>query len=266
MYIPMSEYRDIARQAALAAGEMIRGEVKKQHQVQCKGGFDFVTEVDRMSESLICSRLSQAFPTHGFFCEEQVSSADITERELLEQMPEYTWIIDALDGTTNFIRGIPQFAVSIALFHKGKPLVGVVYDPSRDELFEAEAGCGAYLNGVPIHVSQAAHFCDAIVSFGFPAVDLGLRSHTMSLLEKLSMKVGSVRIFNCAALLLCYAACGRTDLSFEEGIHLWDMAAGILIVQEAGGSALRMDGTALDRYARENLVGNPALVKAFLEV
>lgn len=260
----MPDFLSVAREAALAAGALVRAEARKGHTVQCKGGFDFVTEVDGMSESLIRQTISKAFPGHGFFCEEQVSGGNVPEDEILRALPEYAWVVDALDGTTNFIRGIPQYAVSIALYHNGQPQVGVVYDPSREELFEAERGGGARLNGAAIHVSDTADMSQAIVSYGFPAADLTKRARTLERVERVAMKTGSMRIFNCAALLLCYVACGRTDLSWEEGLHLWDMAAGVLLVGEAGGLVSRIDGTPFDAYARENLAGNAALRDAFL--
>lgn len=260
----MPDFLSAAKQAALEAGKMVKAEVKKQHKVYCKGGFDFATEVDRMSENLIREMISRLYPDHCFFCEEQVSGDGVPEDEILKNLGEYTWVVDALDGTTNFIRGIPQFAISVALLHHGQVQVGVVYDPSRDELFAAEAGKGATLNGEPIHVSTVVELKQSIMSYGFPASDLTLRSRTLDRVQRIAMEVGSVRVFNCAALLLCYVACGRTDFSWEEGLHLWDMAAGILLVREAGGCVSRIDGSDFTVFSRDNLAGNPQLHKAFL--
>ena len=259
-------YLDIAKKAALEAGAMIRAEKDRRHQVDRKSGFDFVTEVDKKSEEIIRNIILTAFPDHGFFGEEQVSQSGMPEDELLKKAGEYTWVVDALDGTTNFIRGIPQYAVSIALLHGQKLAAGAVYDPNRDELFSAAAGQGAYLNGKRIRVSDKTDFADAIVSFGFPAVDMEKRERTMKRFCAVAPLVGSARIYNCAALLLCYAACGRTELTFEEGIHLWDMAAGILLVREAGGEVRKLDGEELDIFARENLAGPRELVRKFTEL
>jgi len=262
----MYEELEIAKQAALSAGALILSHLHSQHAVEQKTGFDFVTEVDRLSEELIRGIIHKAFPDHGFFCEEQVSCANQSEEELLSGMRGSTWVIDALDGTTNFIRGIPQFAVSIALVRDGALEVGVVYDPSRGELFAAQRGRGATMNGEPIHVSRTEQLTQSILAYGFPAADLEKRAHTMETVKKLAMRVGSMRIYNCAALLLCYVACGRLDLSWEEGLHLWDMAAGVLLVREAGGVVSRADGAFFDLASRENLAGNPALHNAFLQI
>ena len=255
-------YLEAARAAALAAGRMIAQETGRSHLVSRKQGFDFVTEVDRKSEEILRGMIREAFPDHGFFGEEQVSSGGGPEDEVLDDMPEYFWAVDALDGTTNFIRGIPQFAVSLALIHRGQALAGAVYDPCRDELFSALKGHGATLNGQEIHVSRAGSLKDAILSFGFPASDMEKRAQTVSRFIRLAPRIGSLRVFNCASLLLCYTACGRIDLTFEQGIHLWDMAAGILLVEEAGGVVRALDGSPLDVHARENLAGPEPLVRA----
>lgn len=257
-------YLAAACEAALKAGRMIRAEVEARHEISRKKGFDFVTEVDSRSEQIIRDTLLSAFPGHSFFGEEQVSASSRPEDEILDAAGEYTWVVDALDGTTNFIRGIPQFAVSIALLHDRKIVAGAVYDPSRDELFSASLGGGAFLNGKPIRVSGTADLSDAILSFGFPASDLRKRQETMNRLNAVSQQVGSIRVFNCASLLLCYTACGRIDLTFEEGIHLWDMAAGLLLVKEAGGAVSLVSGEDMDIHAKENLAGPVPLVRKFL--
>ncbi len=261
------EYRDYAIRAARAGGDVIREHLRDAHQVRAKAEFDFVTEVDALSEERIRAFLRESFPEHRFFGEESVSETPENETALLEAFrpDEYTWIVDALDGTTNFIRGIPQFCVSIALARGKELIAGAVYDVSRDEMFSAEAGKGAFCNGRPIHVSQAETLGQSIVSFGFPAAERAKRASTLQALERLSEEVGSVRIFNCAALLLCYAACGRTDASFERGIHIWDMAAGIVLVREAGGTVTRCDGGPFDILSRENAVSNGRIHARLLE-
>ena len=258
------DFLDTGRKAVLTAGRMIAENTARPHDVCRKSGFDFVTEVDRQSEEIIHGLIHDAFPEHGFFGEEQVSSGGKPEDGLLDEMPEYFWAVDALDGTTNFIRGIPQFAVSAALIHRGEILCGAVYDPSRDELFSALRGHGAELNGRPIRVSSAAKLQDAILSFGFPASDMEKRRQTVDRFIRLAPSLGSLRVFNCAALLLCYTACGRIDATFEQGIHLWDMAAGLLLIEEAGGIVRALDGSPLNIHARENLAGPEPLVKALL--
>lgn len=262
----MSEraFLETAKEAALAAGRMIREETKRPHAVSRKHGFDFVTEVDRRSEEIIRGVILSAFPDHGFFGEEEVSSGNRSEDEVLAGAGEYLWAVDALDGTTNFIRGIPQYAVSVALIRRGEIITGAVYDPSRDELFSALRGGGAALNGQPIHVSGVESLSDAILSFGFPASDMEKRRRTVELFDLAAPLLGSLRVFNCASLLLCYTACGRIDLTFEQGIHLWDMAAGLLLIEEAGGVTRGLDGKPLTVYAKENLAGPEALVRKLL--
>lgn len=259
------KFLDTAKGAALSAGYMICKETNRPHAVSRKHGFDFVTEVDRRSEEIIRNVIHAAWPDHGFFGEEQVSSGNRSEDELLDDAPEYLWVVDALDGTTNFIRGIPQYAVSIALVHKGEIIVGVVYDPNRDELFSAARGRGAELNGQPIRVSPVKDLSDAILSFGYPASDMEIRRQTAERFSRLSPLLGSIRVFNCASLLLCYTACGRIDCTFEQGIHLWDMAAGILLVEEAGGVVSTISGSPITVHARENLAGPAVLVRKLLE-
>lgn len=259
-----ADFLAVAKEAALSSGRMIREETARKHTVSRKQGFDFVTDVDRKSEEIIRSIIREACPEHGFFGEEEVSSGSRSEDALLDEAPEYLWVVDALDGTTNFIRGIPQYAVSIALMHNREILAGAVYDPSRDELFSALRGHGAFLNGSPITVSRVPELSDAILSFGYPATDLKLRAETVRRFEKLSPHLGSIRVFNCASLLLCYTACGRIDLTFEQGIHLWDMAAGLLLVKEAGGIVRALKGDPLDPHSRENLAGPEPLVQKLL--
>ena len=263
----MSEkaFLDVARQAVLAAGQLIRRQTNRPHTVSRKHGFDFVTEVDRQSEETIRGIIRSAFPEHSFFGEEQVSADSRSEDQLLDEATEYLWAVDALDGTTNFIHGIPQYAVSVGLVHNGRIEAGAVYDPNRDELFSALRGHGATLNDQPIHVSAVETLSDAILSFGYPAVDMALRTDTVTRFNRLSPRLGSLRVFNCASLLLCYTACGRIDLTFEQGIHLWDMAAGLLLVEEAGGIVRAVDGSPLGVHARENLAGPETLVRQLLE-
>lgn len=262
----MSCFLDVAEKAAKEAGKIVINHIHEKHIVENKAGFDFVTEIDKLSEKFIHDSISSAYPDHSFFCEEQMSSGTIDEDSYLKSLKGYTWIVDALDGTTNFIRGIPQFAISIALIFNCEIIVGVVYDPNRDELFSAEKGKGAFLNGQQIFVSEKTFLEDTILSLGFPASDLYKRADIMKKLTRISMKIGSLRVFNCASLLLCYVSCGRTDWTFEEGIHLWDMAAGILLVKEAGGTVLNIDGTPFSIFSKSNLAGNKEIIKKVIEL
>ena len=254
----MDKHLEVAISAAREAGRILLRRKHMRHEIRHKADFDFVTEMDELSEATIRGMLSTAFPTHRIMGEEEVSSSGRDEAELLAELgeDEYLWVIDALDGTTNYIRGLPQFCISIAMVHHRRLELGVVYDPVADEMFSALRGCGAWLNDSEIHVSDVADPAHAIFGMGFPAAELDKRRETMAMLNRIDMDFISMRVYNCAALLLCYVACGRLDMSFELGIHLWDMAGGALIVQEAGGSVTRSDGSPFDLFARDNLASN----------
>lgn len=252
------KYLEVAVDAAREAGRILLEHHHMRHQVRSKAEFDFATEVDDLSEAAIRARIARAFPTHRFMGEEEVSGSGTDEDALLAALgeDEYLWVIDALDGTTNYIRGLPEFCISIALVHRRELALGVVYDPVSDELFSARAGAGAWLNGRRLRVSDAADSAHSIFGMGFPAAELDKRRETMRALERVAMDFVSQRVYNCAALLLCYVACGRLDMSFEMGIHLWDCAGGAVIVREAGGTVTRFDGSPFDLFARDNLASN----------
>lgn len=258
----MSIFLATAEEAARGAGKLILSHLHDKHRVENKSAFDFVTETDQLSEDFIRGYISERFPDHHFFCEEQVSALDADERTLIEAFDGYTWVVDALDGTTNYIRTIPQFAVSIGLAKDGEIIAGAIYDPMRDELFSAEKGAGAFLNGSPMHVSDVAEPEKCILGAGFPSSDMKKRAETMALIQNCGMHLGSLRLYNCAALLLSYVACGRIDASFEQGIHLWDMAAGTLLIKEAGGSVTDLDGSPFKLTSTQYRAANPVLLGA----
>lgn len=217
-----------ATDAARQAGEAIRHYANRVHKldVQKKDHNDFVSEVDRQAEFIIVKALQRAYPDHAFFGEESGKTGGDSE---------YEWIIDPLDGTTNFLYGIPQYSVSIALKHKGRLTVGVVYDPLRDETFAAARGDGATLNGRRIRVSERTSMQSALLGTGIPFranQNLDLYLQTM---KALLPDTAGVRRPGSAALDLAWVACGRFDGFWEFGLHEWDMAAGVLLVQEAGG-------------------------------
>ena len=258
----MSVFLTTAEEAARGAGKLILAHLHDTHRVQNKSAFDFVTETDQLSEDFIRGYISERFPDHHFFCEEQVSALDADESTLIEAFDGYTWVVDALDGTTNYIRTIPQFAVSIGLAKDGEIIAGAIYDPMRDELFSAEKGAGAFLNGKPMHVSKVAEPEKCILGIGFPAADMEKRAETMRRLQNCGMHLGSLRLYNCAALLLSYVACGRLDASFEQGIHLWDMAAGTLLIKEAGGTVKDIDCSPFRLTSTGYCAANADLLKA----
>lgn len=193
--------------------------------VQSKGQNDFVSEVDRFAEQAIVETLLEAYPRHAILAEEGGARGD----------SEYVWIIDPLDGTTNFLHGVPHYCVSIALQHKGVVTHAVVYDPVRNDLFTATRGAGAFLNDRRIRVSRRLALKDALVATGFPYNDFDHIDVYLNTLRDLMQKAAGVRRFGAAALDLAYVACGQYDAFWEFNLKPWDIAAGGLLVLEAGG-------------------------------
>ena len=223
---------------------------------ELKGKFDLVTAADRASEQLVVKRLHEAFPDHGIIAEEGGRA---------EMKSEYRWYVDPLDGTTNFAHGFPMFNVTLAIAKGNEVVAGVVFDPERDELFAAERGAGATLNGEKIRVSSAIVLEDSLVSTGFPSRK---RHHNVNIhfYYQLAMLTHGVRRGGSAALDLAYTACGRLEAFWEFGLNPWDMAAGTLLVEEAGGKVGDMHGGALDLYGPHLLVDNGHVHTELLEL
>ena len=194
--------------------------------VRAKRPNDFVSEVDHAAEEAIISTLHHAYPSHGFLAEES------GEKDL---KADYVWVIDPLDGTTNFLHGFPQYCVSIGLLHKGKPQQAVVYDPNRNELFTATKGAGAYLNDRRLRVSRTDKLPDALLGTGFPFKELEHVDEYLRGMRNLMRICSGIRRPGAAALDLAWVAAGRTDGFWEMGLSPWDMCAGALLVREAGG-------------------------------
>jgi myo-inositol-1(or 4)-monophosphatase len=225
--------------------------------IQYKGAIDLVTEFDQRSEEVILSAIQREFPEHAILAEESGRSKTISE---------YQWVVDPLDGTTNFANGIPIFSVTIGLFKNDSPILGITYDPLRKEMFSAESGCGATLNEQPIHVSSRAQLEHAVISTGFP---YDLRTNPRNNLDQFvqfQLRTRAVRHLASAALDCAWAAMGRLDGYWEFGVQPWDVGAGLLIVREAGGRVTTVDG---DEYLLSNdsiLVSNGLLHEQMLEV
>lgn len=213
---------------ATEVGEFIRTERKSfsYHKVEIKGLNDLVSYVDKTSEKLLVEKLEVIFPTAGFIVEENTK----TDRK------EYNWIVDPLDGTTNFIHGIPCYAISIALEFKGEIIIGVVYEVAQNECFYAYKGGGAFLNGIKISVSNRNKLSDSLIATGFPIYNFSRLDDYINILTYLMKNTHGVRRIGAAAADLCYLACGRVDAFFEYNLNSWDVAAGALIVKEAGGT------------------------------
>ena len=247
-----------ASKIALEAGALLRDFYRKGVATEYKSDVDLVTEADRRSEKLIVERLRAVFPEHGIYGEEGT-------RTHLEG--EYRWYIDPLDGTTNFAHGFPVFCVSMGLARRsseGEEIVAaVLYDPLRDELFTAEKGKGAYLNGAAIHVSCTRELAEALVATGFPS----RKRHdnpNIHFYQQFTLRSHGVRRAGSAALDLAYTACGRIDAYWEFNLNPWDTAAGALLVTEAGGTMSRYDGSAFRLDSKEVLATNGLLREEML--
>jgi len=255
-------YLDVAIGCAQEAGEVVRkaffNESKK---VEFKGEVDLVTETDRLSESIIKNKIKQHYPTHTFIGEEGAAAGEYSE--VLTDNP--SWMVDPIDGTTNFVHRYPVISISIALAINKKVVAAVVYNPILNEMFTATRGGGAYLNGKPIKVSETAVMKNALVCIGFP---IDRSEATLDLhfgrLHKILKACRDLRRDGSAALDCCSVAMGRLDVYLEFGIHSWDIAAGTLIVEEAGGAVSSADGTPFDVSGRQVLVLNHALLPQML--
>jgi myo-inositol-1(or 4)-monophosphatase len=225
---------NIAVKAARRAGSIINRAAldRTQLEVRSKRANDFVTQVDRAAEAAIIDILRQAYPDHAILGEE---SGALEGKGAGTAKAEYRWVIDPLDGTTNFIHGFPQYCVSIAVQHRGATAHGVVYDPGKNELFTASKGRGAFLDDRRIRVSRCAHLQEALVGTGFPFKELSRIDLYFRQLRAVMQQASGVRRAGAAALDLAYVAAGRLDAFWELGLSPWDMAAGALMVQEAGG-------------------------------
>ena len=245
---------NIAIKAARAAGAIInRGSQELDIlKVTHKGPNDFVSEVDHVAEAAIIEILLGAYPGHGILAEE-------SGRKHGAKHSDYVWIIDPLDGTTNFLHGFPVYAVSIALAYKGVIEQGVVYDPTRNDLFFASRGRGAFLNDRRLRVSKRIRLADALVGTGFPFRKGDSFQRYVKIFETVMQSCAGVRRPGAAALDLCYVAAGWYDGFFEIGLNPWDMAAGSLMITEAGGLVGNFTGNADYLYQREVVAGAPKI-------
>lgn len=224
--------------------------------VQTKSPNDFVTEVDRAAEAAIIDVLRDAYPQHGILAEESGQTGE----------GEYQWIIDPLDGTTNFIHGFPQYAISIALARNGVLEQAVVFDPTRNELFTASKGAGAYLNERRIRVSKRIRLSESLIGTGFPFREFDHVDAYLAMFRDLTQRTAGIRRPGAAALDLAYVACGRLDGFWEMGLQPWDMAAGVLLIQEAGGLVSDLAGDADFMRSGNIVAGGPKVFGQLLPV
>lgn len=237
----------VAVTAAKDAGRIQAEYRGKAFNVKHKGETDLVTEVDMACEEAIVAIIRQKYPEHGIVAE---------EREPINQESGFTWVIDPLDGTTNYAHGFPVYCVSIALQNEGKLLVGAVYDSTRDELFTAISGGGSFLNGSPITVSSTSKLIESLIATGFPYSIKTVKNNNLKQFGRMVMQAQAIRRPGAAALDLVYVACGRLDGFWEFHLYPWDTAAGALIVMEAGGRVTLSDGSELDIYRKDIVASN----------
>ncbi|MGA9526883.1 MAG: inositol monophosphatase family protein [Terriglobales bacterium] len=245
-----STMESIAREAGKLLMEHFRHRVK----IEYKGDVDLVTVADRESEALILKGIREHFPTHDVMGEEGTR---------IETGSDYKWYVDPLDGTTNFAHSYPVFCVSLAVEYKGERIAGVIYDPTRDELFAAEKGSGAKLNGEPIRVSSVAKLGESLTGTGFPSHKRH-KNPNIYFYHHLTLRSHGVRRAGSAALDLCNVAAGRYDGFWEFNLNPWDTAAGVLIVEEAGGRVTDFSGGPFQIASRETLASNGLVHNALL--
>ncbi len=250
---------NIAVRAARRAGSVINRAALAGggFEVRAKRANDFVTEVDKGAEAAILEIVRKAYPAHAILAEESGAAGSAED--------EFRWIIDPLDGTTNFIHGFPQYCVSIAVEHRGALEHAVVYDPVKDELFTASKGRGAFLNDRRIRVSKCARLGEALVGTGFPFKELGRVEPYLRQLRTLMERSSGVRRAGAAALDLAYVACGRLDAFWELGLAPWDIAAGALLIQEAGGLVADLEGDAGFMESGDVCASTPKLFPSLLQ-
>ena len=231
---------------AREAGDLLMHHFRERVKIEYKGDADLVTIADRQSEALIRERIQSQWPSHDIMGEEE---------GLADTGSEFRWYVDPLDGTTNFAHGFPVFCVSMALDHKGERIAGVIFDPTRNELFAAEKGSGATLNGEPIRVSKTGQLKESLVATGFPSHKRH-KNPNIFFYHQLTLRSHGVRRAGSAALDLCYVACGRFDGFWEFNLNPWDTAAGVLMVEEAGGQVTDFHGDGFELNSRETLGSN----------
>jgi myo-inositol-1(or 4)-monophosphatase len=244
-------------ETAKQAGDFIRNEAVgfSAKNIEVKGLHNFVSYVDKGAEKMIVDRLHEIFPEAGFIAEEGTNTV---------RGERFDWVIDPLDGTTNFIHGLPPYSVSIGLLDNNRPVLGVVYEIALDECFYAWKDSRAYLNGKEIHVSDRANVHDALIATGFPYSDYQLMRPYIACLEHFLRNSHGVRRIGSAAVDLVYVACGRFEAFYEYGLNPWDVAGGAFIVQQAGGKLSDFSGSDGFIFGKELVAANNAIFNEFL--
>lgn len=253
----MSENGEFAISIARRAGLLLKDHFKEKHQVDYKGEIDLVTEADRMSEQLLMAEIRKRFPEHGILSEEAAA---------VETPSRYRWVIDPLDGTTNYAHGFPLFCVSIALEKDGQIITGVIYNPISEELFVAGKGTGAFLNGSRLSVSGTREIAGSLLATGFPYDIRRDPDNNINYFSEMALKAQAIRRAGSAALDLAYTAAGRFDGFWELKLHPWDTAAGWLLVSEAGGVVTDISGSGYRLDAPSILASNGQIHNDLIDI
>jgi myo-inositol-1(or 4)-monophosphatase len=252
---------NFAIETAREAGQILLEKYGRKIQISKKGDINLVTEADLASEKLIIERIRSYYPKHSILAEESGES----NIAIVEGETRWKWIIDPLDGTTNFAHGYPCFCVTLAVEHDGEIVIGVTYDPTRDEMFSAEKGNGATLNNREIRVSETEELSEALLVTGFP-YDFKTRQDFARHLTEFLLKSRGLRRDGSAAIDMAYIACGRFDGFWEEGLNPWDVAAGVLLIEEAGGKISYYDGSKHSVYSPPICGSNGRIHSEMLEI
>jgi len=252
-----ADFQAVAEAAVREAGGFLRRNLDRRPEASYKGAVDLVTECDLAAQEILAGRLMGAFPDHGILAEEGLARPGRSG---------YRWVVDPLDGTTNYAHTFPVFSVSAALEERGRAVLGLVYDPMRDEMFSAREGLGAFLNGCRIRVSEISDLGKSLLATGFP---YDVRTSSVNNIDhwgRFLVRAQAVRRCGSAAMDLCYVACGRFDGFWELKLKPWDVAAGVLIVREAGGLVTGLDGGEHRLETADTLATNGLIHRAMLEV
>lgn len=248
----------MAIEVAKEAGQFQLERLASKKTIEYKGKFNIVTEVDKACEKLICDAIKKQFPSHDILAEEGIGA--------VSQKSDWLWIIDPLDGTVNYAHRYPLFSVSIALLHKGKVVVGVVFEPNRGELFVAERGGGVLLNDKPIRVSETKEVYSSMIATGFAYNVAEVEQNNLICFNRFIKKCHAIRRDGVASVDLCYIACGRYDGFWEFFLKPWDIAAGALIIEEAGGRLSMIDGSPLNIFGDEIVASNGTIHEEVLGI
>ncbi|EQB62981.1 MAG: Myo-inositol-1(Or 4)-monophosphatase [candidate division Zixibacteria bacterium RBG-1] len=251
------DFKKVAIDTCLKAGELLKKNLGKVNKIKYKGEINLVTEMDHKSEDLIIKSLTEIFPHHSILSE---------EREIIERSSPYKWIVDPLDGTTNFAHSLPIFCVTVALEYEGEVILGIIYNPNLDELFVAERKKGAFLNNKKISVSPTEKLSASLLATGFPYDIRTNKNNNLNHFANFAVRAQAVRRAGSAALDLAYLACGRFDGFWEFKLAPWDSAAGVLLVREAVGKVTDYKGNAVDIYKGEVLASNGKIHPEMIEV